>query len=43
MNDYMAYKDYMDLAVHCPRKAIKLKHSLTAHNPVHVYKNAWYV
>ena len=25
----MAYMDYMDLAVHCSRKAIKLNHSLT--------------
>ena len=27
--DYMAYMDYMDLAVCCSRKAIKLNHSLT--------------
>ena len=25
----MAYMDYMDLAVCCPRKAVKLNHSLT--------------
>ena len=27
--------DYMDLAVHCPRKAIKFNHSLT-HSLVHI-------
>ena len=26
--DYMAYIDYMDLPVRCPRKTIKLIHSL---------------
>ena len=29
----MAYVDYMDLAVHCSRKAVKLDHSLT-HSPL---------
>ena len=24
--EYMAYMDYMDLAVRCPRKAVKLNH-----------------
>ena len=27
--DYTAYVDYMDLIVQCPRKALKLKESLT--------------
>ena len=26
--NYMAYVDYMGLTVHCPRKAVKLNHSL---------------
>ena len=28
-HDYMAYMDYMDLAVYSPKKAVKLNHSLT--------------
>ena len=28
-HDYTAYMDYMDLDMSCPRKAIKLNHSLT--------------
>ena len=27
-NDYTVCMDYMDLAVHCPRKAVKLNHAL---------------
>ena len=27
--DYTAYMDYMDLAVSCPRKTVKLNHSPT--------------
>ena len=31
--DYTAYMDYMDLVVRCPRKAVKLNHSLTSIRP----------
>ena len=35
--DYVAYMDYMDLDVRCPRKAIKLNHSLTHMETCNVY------
>ena len=27
-HDYMIYMDYIDITVHCPRKGVKLYHSL---------------